>query len=61
MSDNEINKFYVSPYDEFMYEFDAKHPKSASQQEEIAKHQRLHRIRDDKEYVEPKSGIWEGF
>ena len=31
MSDNDIDKAYVSPYDKFLFGFDATHDKSASQ------------------------------
>lgn len=46
MSNNDIDKAYVSPYDRFLYEFDACHEKSASQLKEIKKHQRIFALRD---------------
>ncbi|HFD2404723.1 TPA: CBU_0585 family protein, partial [Legionella pneumophila] len=55
------NKAYVSPYDKFLYEFDATHKKSASQLQEIKKHERLFKMRDDKDYKIDQSDIWEGF
>ena len=61
MNSNDINKAYVSPYDEFLYEFDAEHPKSESQLKEIAKHQRIARMRDDKDYKKNEGEIREGF
>ena len=62
MSNNsDIDKAYVSPYDKFLFEFDAKHDKSASQIIEIEKHQCLARMRDDKNYVDDTAGIWEEF
>lgn len=60
MSD-EINKAYVSPYDEFLFKFDSTHSKSASQLKEIQKHERIARMRDDKHYQEPNSELWEEF
>ena len=44
---------YVSEIDQFMQEFDKKHPEpSKSQQREIEKHQRIFRLRDDPNYTE---------
>lgn len=60
MSD-EINKVYISPYDKFLYAFDATHAKSASQLKEIKKHERIALLRDNKEYVEPDREIWTDF
>ena len=42
----EIDKAYVSPYDKFMRAFDESHEKSASQQAEIQKHQKISQKRD---------------
>ncbi|CEG58738.1 CBU_0585 family protein [Legionella fallonii] len=61
MSDNDIDKAYVSPYDKFLFEFDATHNKSASQMKEIKKHKRIARMRDDKDYHDDKGEIWEDF
>ncbi len=61
MSAHDIDKAYVSPYDKFLFEFDASHEKSASQMLEIKKFQRIFKLRDDKEAQESKSGIWESF
>ena len=47
MNSYDIDKAYVSPYDRFLYEFDACHEKSASQLKEIKKHQRIFALRDD--------------
>lgn len=57
----DIDKAYVSPYDKFLFEFDASHQKSASQLKEIKKHQRIALMRDDKEYIDPNSEIWTDF
>jgi hypothetical protein len=59
--DTGIDKAYVSPYDKFLFEFDVKHQKSASQIKEIKKHEKIARMRDDKNYPEDESGIWSGF
>jgi hypothetical protein len=40
------NKAYVSPVDIFQATFDQTHLKSASQQAEIKKHQRIYALRD---------------
>ena len=61
MSNNDIDKAYVSPYDKFLFEFDATHSKSSSQVKEIAKHKRIAKMRDDQDYVEKKGEIWEEF
>ena len=61
MSMHDIDKAYVSPYDKFLFEFDATHKKTASQVKEIEKHKRIARMRDDKDYKDPKGEIWESF
>ncbi len=61
MSNTDIDKAYVSPYDKFLYEYDATHKKSASQLKEIKKHERIALMRDDKEYKDDKGEIWEEF
>ncbi|MFJ1268987.1 CBU_0585 family protein [Legionella lytica] len=61
MNSNDIDKAYVSPYDKFLFEFDATHSKSESQIKEITKHKRLDNIRDNKDHQEQKGEIWEGF
>lgn len=61
MNTNDIDKAYVSPYDKFLFEFDATHSKSASQVNEINKHAHLAKMRDDKDYKNEKSEIWEEF
>lgn len=58
---HDIDKAYVSPYDEFLFRFDYTHPKSASQIQEIKKHERIFRLRDDKEAVQEEKVIWEQF
>lgn len=60
-NDNDIDKAYVSPYDKFLFGFDATHEKSASQIKEIQKHERIAHMRDDKNYKDEKGEIWEEF
>ena len=60
-NDIDIDKAYVSPYDKFLFEFDAKHEKSESQIKEIKKHERLALMRDNKDYQEDSSEIWTEF
>ncbi|CAM2932207.1 CBU_0585 family protein [Legionella worsleiensis] len=61
MTEHDLDKAYVSPYDKFLYEFDATHKKSASQIKEIQKHQKIAQMRDDKDYKDNKGEIWEAF
>lgn len=61
MSSEDIDKSYVSPYDKFLFGYDATHEKSASQRQEIKKHQRIAKLRDDKTQQEQKGEIWESF
>jgi hypothetical protein len=61
MSSDDLNKAYVSPYDVFLFEFDATHEKSASQLQEIKKNARIARMRDDADYKEESGEIWKDF
>jgi hypothetical protein len=61
MTKHDINKAYVSPYDEFLFEFDATHSKSASQLKEIIKHQRIATLRDEAKPLIDDDMIWEDF
>jgi len=47
MSAHDIDKAYVSPYDKFLKKFDVEHEKTASQEREIKKHQRIFYLRDN--------------
>lgn len=58
---NDIDKAYVSPYDKFLFQFDADHEKSASQLKEIKKHQRIAELRDNASLKNDNGEIWEGF
>lgn len=42
----DIDKAFVSVYDQFLRSFDATHPPSASQQREKAKHEKIFNRRD---------------
>ena len=46
MNHQDIDKAYVSPYDRFLFEFDATHPRTESQIQEIEKHKRIFELRD---------------
>ena len=61
MSKYDINKAYVSPYDKFLFEFDATHEKSLSQLKEIKKYQRIFALRDNSNAQESQIEIWEEF
>lgn len=61
MSQNDIDKAYVSPYDKFLFEFDAHHKKTTSQLKEIKKHQRIAYLRDNAKRDEKDDEIWGGF
>lgn len=61
MSSPDIDKAYVSPYDTFLFEFDATHPKTASQLKEIEKHRRIATLRDTKDTSDRASEIWSEF
>jgi len=62
MSSNKIETRYVSPIDQFLQAFDRQHPeKSLSQQKEIAKAQRITRLRDCPLESEQSKKLWEDF
>ena len=61
MSNNDIDKAYVSPYDKFLFEFDTEHEKSKSQLKEIRKHQRIAYFRDNAELLDSDGEIWKDF
>lgn len=60
MNNLDIDKAYVSPYDRFLFEFDATHEKSVSQLKEIIKYQRIFAMRDIP-LANVKSDVWEEF
>jgi hypothetical protein len=60
-SNKKITNF-VSEIDQFITAFDKEHPeKSKSQLKEIAKAQRVTRLRDDPEATETTGTLWENF
>jgi hypothetical protein len=61
MSNKDIDKAYVSPYDKFLFEFDATHEKSASQLKEIKKHERIAFLRDHAKLKDSEGEIWDAF
>lgn len=61
MNQNDIDKSYVSPIDKFLYGYDATHEKTASQLKEIKKSQLIANKRDNQDYQETKTEIWESF
>ncbi|KTC87430.1 MULTISPECIES: CBU_0585 family protein [Legionella] len=61
MSNKDIDKAYVSPYDKFLFEFDATHEKSASQLKEIKKHERIAFLRDHAKPKDSEGEIWDAF
>ena len=62
MSSNKVISNYVSEIDRFLQDYDKKHPKlSKSQQKEIAKLQRVYRLRDDASQAETPSKLWDEF
>ena len=61
MSSHDIDKSYVSPFDKFLFEFDATHPKSASQLIEIKKYQRIFALRDHPKAEGEQEEIWQDF
>ena len=60
MAKKDIN--HISELDRFLSELEQLHPeKSASQQAEITKHERIAKLRDDKEAGKKDSAIWQDF
>jgi len=61
MSKHDIDKAYVSPFDKFLFNFDATHEKSASQLKEIKKYQRIFALRDQATSEGEPEEIWKEF
>ncbi len=61
MGSRDIDKAYVSPYDKFLFAFDAKHKKSKSQLKESKKHERIAYLRDHARPKDAEGEIWEAF
>ncbi|MBS0358743.1 MAG: hypothetical protein JSS53_05720 [Proteobacteria bacterium] len=56
-----LDKHYVSDITKFLNELQHELPLSASQKKEIAKHQRIAKLRDNPNTNEEGSDLWEGF
>jgi hypothetical protein len=61
MNQIDIDKAYVSPYDQFLFNFDATHEKTASQLQEIKKHQRIAAMRDHVCVGGDEEIVWDQF
>ena len=61
MNNLDIDKAYVSPYDRFLFEFDATHEKSVSQLKEIIKYQRIFAMRDQPITNVKSDEVWTDF
>lgn len=61
MSNEPIDKNYISPIDHFLYEFDKTHQLSDSQQKKIKKHARIAERRDHQEAIAIKKIPMENF
>ena len=61
MSTLDLDKAYVSPYDKFLFTFDATHEKTASQLAEIKKHEMIAGKRDYACVGGDEEVIWENF
>lgn len=61
MNKHDIDKFYVSPYDKFLYTFDNEHEKSESQLKEIRKHMRIAVLRDNPNQTDETDPLWTEF
>ena len=60
MANNDIDKTYVSPYDQFLFNFDATHEKSASQLKEIKKYKRIFALRDTPTVTQALDPVFDG-
>ncbi len=63
MNMKKVDKHYVSDIDRQLREFDAKHPPADSQQAEIAKYQRIHKLRDQAnlKHANDEEPLWADF
>jgi hypothetical protein len=63
MSQQPIDKNYVSGMDKFLKKFDKDHPQlSPSQQKEQDKYKRIYKLRDtDEKPAADEKKLWEGF
>ena len=56
-----LDRGYVSDIDNFLKDFDKKHEKSLSQLQEIAKHERIFKLRDDPNAERVETVLWQDF
>ncbi len=56
-----IDTSFVSDIDKFLTNFDQQHAKTASQQAEIDKYQRISKLRDDAGAGKKDETVWEEF
>ena len=61
MNPIDIDKAYVSPYDRFLFDFDATHVKSESQLKEIKKHAKVAMLRDEANAHIADDEVWANF
>lgn len=61
MNSPDIDKAYVSPYDKFLFGFDAKHEKTLSQLKEMKKHERIAKLRDEAQPDKGDNALWDEF
>lgn len=61
MNPLDLDKAYVSPHDQFLFTFDATHEKTASQLQEIKKHQHIAKLRDRPQEKGDEEVIWDAF
>jgi len=57
-----IQRSFVSEIDQLLQAYDKAHPTpTETQQKEITKHQRIFKLREDPNFVEPVSNLWADF
>jgi predicted Zn-dependent protease len=61
MINQDIERSYVSPYDQFLFEFDATHPNTPSQIKEIQKNARIAALRDNPAPEPEGKAVWTEF
>lgn len=61
MNSDDIDKAYISPYDEFLAKFDSTHVLSESQLKEMQTYKRIFALRDGTQDPTDPSKLWEKF
>lgn len=61
MNEFDIDKAYISTYDEYLQKFDREHALTESQLKEIKTYQRINALRDGTEPVAPSTTTWDEF